>query len=491
MSIWIRRRWFCLPTLALICCVLFLGCDRGWPGKSRHGRRGSQNEGVAEAAGPKKPKARKFKIPVTVRRLIRGPMNAYLQAVGTIRPLKEVEIKAEMSGRIYFAKRWKDGDHVEEGTPLARIDDTTLQLDLREAERALELAQQSLIPAKATMERRSKEEEFSKQMFERGAYSEVQYEAARLSRIQSESAYKQALTTIETKRTQIEKIKKELEKTTIHAPFAGILLPAQPPQAGQASAQETDLTLLEGTLVGAGQTVLRIADIGQIVVELDVPAKNIGEVRVGQTVELGIYSRTGQKYIGKVQDISATLNPTTRTYTVKVNVDNPLGELRPGMFSRARIITETRPDAISIPRDLVMLRNNKHVVFVVEEKAPEEESVDALAVVSATAEREKAAETKQVESSDRTDNREVLSATAVGGIPEEATDEEEDLLPRIMVARQREIRLGIENREEVEVTDGLKDGDLLVVLGYETLTDGVEVDVSIRNPGQKTEKETL
>ena len=209
MSIWIRRRWFCLPTLALICCVLFLGCDRGWPGKSRHGRRGSQNEGVAEAAGPKKPKARKFKIPVTVRRLIRGPMNAYLQAVGTIRPLKEVEIKAEMSGRIYFAKRWKDGDHVEEGTPLARIDDTTLQLDLREAERALELAQQSLIPAKATMERRSKEEEFSKQMFERGAYSEVQYEAARLSRIQSESAYKQALTTIETKRTQIEKIKKD------------------------------------------------------------------------------------------------------------------------------------------------------------------------------------------------------------------------------------------------------------------------------------------
>jgi RND family efflux transporter MFP subunit len=476
--------------LTLFCGVVGSGC--GWiSGKGRG----------AEAAGPKKPAALQFRIPVTVERLSRGPMNAYLQAVGTIRPIKEIEVKAEMSGRIYFQKRWEDGDYVDARTLLARIDDTTVQLDLREAERALELAQQSLIPAQAAMERRSKEAEFAESMWKRGAYSEVQYQQARLNAIQAETTYQQALTTIETRRTQIEKMKKELEKTDIYSQFAGILLPAQPPQASQASAQETDLTLLEGTLVGAAQTVLRLADIRQVVVELDVPAKDIDLVDLGQTVELDIYSKAGRQYIGTVQDISSTLNPTTRTYTVKVNVDNPLSELRPGMFSKARIITETRLDAISIARELVMLRNNKHVVFVVQEKAAEDEPASATATVSATAEVAAASgEPAGVKPQPSGDRRLALAAVSAAsgtvvdpsppiaaGTVADATDEKEEAPPKVMVAGQREVKLGIENRERVEITDGLKDGDLLVVLGYETLTEGVEVSASTREPGEKSE----
>ncbi|MFH1743911.1 MAG: efflux RND transporter periplasmic adaptor subunit [bacterium] len=485
----VPRSWLCLSILALTSCLLLSNCGRKGSGDGKQG--GSGRGGVAEAADPKKPEARKFKIPVTVQSLSRGSMNAYLQAVGTIRPLKEVEIKSEMSGRVYFEKRWEDGDYVDTGVLLARIDDTTVQLDMREAERALEMAQQSLIPAKASMERAIKEEEFTKKMFERGAYSEVQYEQARLVRIQSESSYQQALTTIETRKTQIAKLKKELERTDIKASFAGILLPAQPPQAGQASAQETDLTLLEGTLVGSGQTVLRLADIRQIVVELDVPSKDIDFVDLGQTVELDIYSKTGQKYIGNVQDISSTLNPTTRTYTVKVNVDNPVGELRPGMFSRARIITETRPDAISIPRELVMLRNNKHVVFIVEEKVVEDDVASATSAVSATAEVESVTASEEDKPGEPVAVPQVVSATEAAGVIEGATDEEEEEEPltKVMVAKQCEVRLGIENREEVEITEGLEDGDLLVVLGYETLTDGVEVNVSIRGLGEDTEAE--
>ncbi|HQP97056.1 MAG TPA: efflux RND transporter periplasmic adaptor subunit [bacterium] len=492
------HRWLlAFQVIALVSCLMMVGCNRSQP-DNRDGRgRGSNSSDRSN--GPKKPEARTFRIPVTAQLLARGSMNAYLQAFGTIRPLKEVELKAEMSGRIYFSKRWEDGDYVEPNTLLAKIDDTTIQLDLREAERALEMAQQDLIPARATMERRIKEEESSKKMFERGAYSEVQYEQARLSRIQSESQHQQALTTIETRRTQIEKMKEDLRKTDILAPFAGILLPAVPPTAGDASAQETDLTLLEGTLVGSGQTVLRIADIRQVVVELDVPAKDIDFVKIGQTVELGIYSKDGRKYVGTVRDISSTLNPTTRTYTVKVIVDNPLTELRPGMFSSAQIITETRLDAISIPRDLVMLRNNQYVVFVVEKKELTEELSPASATDTVSA------PTKETEPSDtptpagddssnpdKPSSSGIAMAEAVqdaSGSEIEATDTVQDATDEIeesaepvaiMVAKQRVVTLGIENRERVEIADGLKDGDLLVVLGYETLTDGVEVNASIR-----------
>ena len=512
-----RQRWLCLLSLTLICGVVFSGC--GWLGFGKGKQSGKR--GVAEAAGPKKPNERKFKVPVTVERLSRGPMNAYLQTVGTMRPFKEIEVKAEMSGRIYFQKRWGDGDYVDPKTLLARIDDTTVQLDLREAERALEMSQQSLIPAKATMERRQEEEKFAKQMYDRGAYSEVQYQQARLAALQAETSHQQAITMVETRRTQIEKWKKELEKTDIFSAFAGILLPAQPPQAGQASAQETDLTLLEGTLIGAGQTVLRLADIRQVVVELDVPAKDIDLVDLGQTVELDIYSKAGKEYVGTVRDISSTLNPTTRTFTVKVIVDNPLTELRPGMFSKARIVTETRLDAISIPRELVMLRNNKHIVFVAEEKPAEEEPAEkkpaekkspasSTPTVSATSELEAATGKPKNDKLLRPgDSTLALAAVTVAGttpggataamsadIVEAVTDEEEEVdEPPIMAmsAKQCEVKLGIENRERVEIIEGLKDGDLIVVLGYETLTDGVEVNVSIRELGEgaETEEEIL
>ncbi|HOE10890.1 MAG TPA: efflux RND transporter periplasmic adaptor subunit [bacterium] len=500
----VAHRWLlAFQVLALISCLLMFGCNRSQPGDPDGKGGGTGSSG--SSGGPNKPEARTFRIPVTAQLLTRGPMNAYLQAFGTIRPLKEVELKAEMSGRIYFTKRWEDGDYVEANTLLAKIDDTTIQLDLREAERALEMAQQDLIPARATMERRIKEEEFSKKMFERGAYSEVQYEQARLTRIQSESQYQQALTTIETRRTQIEKLKEDLRKTDILAPFAGILLPAVPPTAGEAGAQETDLTLLEGTLVGSGQTVLRIADIRQVVVELDVPAKDIDFVKIGQTVELGIYSRDGRKYTGTVRDISSTLNPTTRTYTVKVIVDNPLTELRPGMFSSARIITETRPDAISVPRDLVMLRNNQYVVFVVEKKELTEEPSPKNATDNISSPTEET-DTPTPAGDDSTNPDMPTSSgiamadavqdtgpaeTAPADTIRDATDElEEPAEPvTIMVAKQRIVTLGIENRERVEIADGLKDGDLLVVLGYETLTDGVEVNAAIRGQDAGSEQQ--
>ena len=95
-------------------------------------------------------------------------------------------------------------------------------------------------------------------------------------------------------------------------------------------------------------------------------------MQVGQDVELEIYSRSGNDYKGTVADISTSLNSSTRTYTVNVLVDNPNHELRPGMFAKARIITKEKLDAVSIPRSMIQLRNNRNVVFVVVPKIMDE-----------------------------------------------------------------------------------------------------------------------
>ncbi len=76
---------------------------------------------------------------------------------------------------------------------------------------------------------------------------------------------------------------------------------------------------------------------------------------------------------------------------------------------------------------------------------------------------------------------------------EDPVEEAESEQPqeKTMIAEERVVTVGIENREKVEIVDGLREGEYLVVLGYETLTDGVDVNISIREPNPLTGEEDV
>jgi len=484
--------------ISLVLCLTFLG-SCGWFGEGSDAKgKGRANRSESNWGKPKKPS---FKIPVTVEQIDRDRMYAYLQAVGTVVPTKEIELKCEMPGRIYYTKRWMEGDQVEKGEVLATIDDRQLRLDLNEAQQQLYLAKAALEPARAQLEQAKKDEEFKKIMHERGAISKAEVDLAVLTRIQREHSFEEAKQNIETRRTAVERLKQELEKTEIVVPWNGVLLPSSQNISTTGSSGEntaTDLTLNQGQQVGSAQVLCRLATIDKVYVALDVPAKDLTEVEKGQEVELEIYSRSGTEYRGVVKDISTALSASTRTYTVNVLVDNPNHELRPGMFAKARIITEERLDAISIPRTMVQLRNNRHVVFVVKEKQEDE----TRSPVERQEGEGREAPPRQIAMAGKTDSSRGSGNTAYAADITSSTGENQieinpDLEPEAIeeetpdnpfddenvtwVAEERVVQLGIENRENVEIVSGLREGEYLVVLGYETLTDGVDVNVTLRD----------
>ncbi|MDX9752614.1 MAG: efflux RND transporter periplasmic adaptor subunit, partial [bacterium] len=426
----------------------------------------------------KKPEKPTFKIPVTIEEIKRGRMYAYLQAVGTVTPVKEIEIKPEMNGRIYFSQRWKEGDEVKKGTVLANMDDRELQLNINDAELNLEIARAKVRPASAQLEQAIKEEQFKEAMYKRGAISKADFDLSVLQRIQRENQYQETLSNIEAHLMALKKQKQETEKVEIVLPFNGVLLPPGGNTVSSAAGKggEVDLTLMNGQTVGASTILCRLANIDTVYVALDVPAKDLIDINVGQDVEIDVYSKSGRAYRGTVAEISTSLNANTRTYTVNVLVENPEHELRPGMFAKARIITKEKLDAVSIPRDLVLLRNNKNVVFVVEEKPMDavENATGEIQVPDAqSGPNPQIAMTgaPQVDSTGEEPEEDVLEAEAEEAAPAPQPD---------LIARECEIELGIQNRERVEVISGLKEGDLLVVLGYETLSDKVDVNASYR-----------
>lgn len=489
-----------LFTIAVFCA----SCGYlGFGGKSDSAKGGGNKPGAAAGNWEKKPEKPKFKIPVTVEKIERDRMYAYLQAVGTVVPVKELEVKSEMSGRIYFTKKWKEGDEVKKGDVIASIDDRELRLNINEAELNLNLAKNSVPSARAELEQAKKDEEFNRAMLERGAISKADYEQAVLSRIRQENSFEQTEKNVDARKMALQKLQQELEKVEITVVFDGVLLPSNQSVSSQVG-NEADLTQMEGTIIGSQAVVCRLANIDQVYVALDIPAKDLLMVRIGQDVELDVYSRVGRQYTGVVADISTTLNSNTRTYTVNVLVDNPDHEMRPGMFAKARIVTEEKKDALSIPRELVLLRNNRSVVFVAVEK-PAEEIEDATGAFKGNAGKDKAGKNEEKtiahEKKDGAGAQLAMAGgsdanfTAAADVEDATGDEyaddydeeldgeaEEEKEPEIQwMVEEREVALGIENRERVEVLNGLREGEHLVVLGYETLSDKVDVNVTIRD----------
>jgi RND family efflux transporter MFP subunit len=81
-------------------------------------------------------------------------------------------------------------------------------------------------------------------------------------------------------------------------------------------------------------------------------------------------------FIGAVSVLDPTLDPTTRTFRIEVTINNPGLVLRPGMFIKADIVVEQRADIIVIPKQLVLSRQNRSVVFVEEEGRAQQRNIE-------------------------------------------------------------------------------------------------------------------
>jgi RND family efflux transporter MFP subunit len=109
-----------------------------------------------------------------------------------------------------------------------------------------------------------------------------------------------------------------------------------------------------GDTVGAGTPVIGVLDLNPVKVRVAIPEAEIGKVREGARATVTIPSLDGRKFEGKVEAVGVTADPASRTYTVKIAVQNPEHLLRAGMVSEARIYGSTMVNAITVPGDAIV-----------------------------------------------------------------------------------------------------------------------------------------
>jgi len=144
-----------------------------------------------------------------------------------------------------------------------------------------------------------------------------------------------------------------------HAQRAGNLVLSAP-----ADVVVVDKPIVQGSRFAPGETILRLADLSRVWLVADVPASSAGGVSLGQSASFRSPTLPGQTFEGPVIFIQPVINPLTRTLAVRVELPNPTGVLRPGLFGDVTLTQETSAPVLTVPRSAVLDSGTRQVVLV-------------------------------------------------------------------------------------------------------------------------------
>jgi Cu(I)/Ag(I) efflux system membrane fusion protein len=148
--------------------------------------------------------------------------------------------------------------------------------------------------------------------------------------------------------SNLEKNRKPAEHMTIYAQFGGTVLERE---------------VLAGAYIKQGDKLFGLANLSTVWLYVDVYEKDLGGIRIGQTVAVTSEAYPGENFSGKVTFISPLMDDATRTVKVRVEMPNPKGKLKPNMFMNARI-ENPLPARMAVLESSILDTGEKSVVFV-------------------------------------------------------------------------------------------------------------------------------
>ena len=132
-----------------------------------------------------------------------------------------------------------------------------------------------------------------------------------------------------------------------------------------------------GASVGTDANVFKIIDLSQVWVDANVFEKDLQRVRTGQEVKLTVPAFPQTTFSGRVIFVDSVVDPDTRTVKVRTEVANPDGRLKPDMFANVQIVTDVNRAALSVPQSAVLNDEGKTIVFVADGNTFDKRQVQA------------------------------------------------------------------------------------------------------------------
>ncbi|MDP3045336.1 MAG: efflux RND transporter periplasmic adaptor subunit, partial [Bacillota bacterium] len=275
----------------------------------------------------------------------------------------EVNLVPKMPGKV-SAVLADVGDRVQAGQTLMRLDATELQAQLSQAEAGVALAESGLRQTELNFRDTQRNYERMKHLYEQGAIAAAEFEKVEMGyEIARDQAEKLAPAQLKQAKAQLQYMQANYNNTILTSPISGIVA-ARSVNVGELAAQT--------------MPVFTVVSFDSVYVETNASEQQVNKIKAGQEVTVRISAVSSEPLTGKVTNVSPAADPRTRTYPVKVEIDNPEHLIKPGMFAEVNLST-AGDEVIIVPRDAVVHRSGAFAVFVLTD---DEKSVQFRQVVT-------------------------------------------------------------------------------------------------------------
>jgi RND family efflux transporter MFP subunit len=285
----------------------------------------------------------------------RSARNSELELPGNIQAITEAPILARTDG--YLLRRMVDiGDRVRSGQTLAEIDAPELDEQVHQATANLQQARAALEQAQASYEQGKSNKEFARITADRWARLTAKGVVSRQENDQYQ-AQSQALA------ANLQALEKAIaaQRSTVAAAEASLARLDKLQGYRVVKAPFDGVITLRnvdvGALVNAGNTLLfRIAQTDTLRTYVNVPQADTGSIRAGQMANLTVSNLPGRQFAGTVARTANALDPNSRTLLVEVHVPNPEGALLPGMYAQVDLNSTRANPPMLIPSEALIVR---------------------------------------------------------------------------------------------------------------------------------------
>ena len=278
------------------------------------------------------------------------PIKEIREFTGTVYPMYQYVVAPKVSGRVVELTK-RIGDWVKTGELIARIDDAEYQQAVFEAEANLKIAQASLTESESQFELAKQEMERVQSLQQKGIASPSELDTAN-------TTYEAQQSRLELARAQVEQREASLRSAKIRLSYT-VLTATEPGFIGERYVDE-------GSLLAPNDPLVSVIGINNVIVRTTIIERDYGRITVGQSAEVEVDAFPSKRFPGKVARIAPMLQEASRVAKMEVEVTNESLLLKPGMFTRVRVILNEQESARVVPSDAVIRRNGQDGVFIVE-----------------------------------------------------------------------------------------------------------------------------
>jgi HlyD family secretion protein len=378
-------------------------------------------------------KKRNASTEVRMEQVSRRDLVSAVTASGKIEPRTSVDVSADITGRI-IRIAVEEGDRVTKGQFLLQIDPAQYQAAVSQAQAVVSSTQATLLQTRANRDQAEREWKRADELTRlgRNLIAPAAAEQAHTTLEVAEATYRATRAQLDQSRASLQEAKDNLAKTRLVSPISGRVV--------RLAVEEGEVAV-PGTFSRETGLLLTIADLSVILAKVQVDETDVVRLSHKDSVEVTIDAYPDSTFVGRVTRVSQSAKLTsTETasgsndravdFDVEITLKSPPKDVRPDLSCTARVITDTRKDALSIPIIALTVRNH--------ERVPNE-------------------------------NNPALD-TMTRRHPGER-EEEGVFLVKEGIASFRPVKVGIAGDEYFEVVDGLRGGETIVAGTYQAIRD--------------------